>query len=43
MKRVFNELKHDEWTVFITEVSKFVAEGAFDNFRNALSNWLNKV
>ena len=42
MKRVFNELKHDERTVFITEVSKFVAEGAFDNFRNALSNWLNK-
>ena len=42
MKRVFNELKHDERTVFITEVSKFVAEGAFDNFRSALSNWLNK-
>ena len=33
MKRVFNELKHDERTAFITEVSKFVAEGAFDNFR----------
>ena len=43
MKRVFNELKHDDWTAFITEVSKFVAEGAFDNFRNALSNWLNKA
>ena len=42
MKRVFNELKHDDWTAFITEVSKFVAEGALDNFRNALSNWLNK-
>ena len=42
MKRVFNELKHDDWTAFITEVSKFVAEGAFDNFRSALSNWLNK-
>ena len=44
MKRVFNELKHDERTVFITEVSKFVAEGAFDNFRYSLSraNWLNK-
>ena len=42
MKRVFNELKHDERTEFITEVSKFVAEGAFDNFRSALSNWLNK-
>ena len=42
MKRVFNELKHDERTAFITEVSKFVAEGAFDNFRYSLSNWLNK-
>ena len=30
---MFNELKHDERTEFITEVSKFVAEGAFDNFR----------
>ena len=42
MKREFNELKHDAQTEFITEVSKFVAEGAFDNFRNALSNWLTK-
>ena len=42
IKREFNELKHDAPTEFITEVSKFVAEGAFDNFRNALSNWLTK-
>ena len=41
MKRTFNDLKRQPGMAFITEVSKFVAEGAFDNFRKAITNWLN--
>ena len=40
LARVLNELKHDtEEFSFIAEVSKFVAEGARDNFRAAMDRW----
>ena len=40
LARVLNELKHDtEEFRFIAEVSKFVAEGARDNFRVAMDRW----
>ena len=40
LARVLNELKHDtDEFRFIAEVSKFVAEGARDNFRAAMDRW----
>ena len=44
LEKVFNELKHSpEFGMqFVTEVSKFVAQGACRNFRRAYENWRNK-
>ena len=44
MEKLFNELKHDPafGMTFTTEVSKFVAQGACRNFRNAYNRWLAK-
>ena len=41
LEKLFNELKHDEnfGMTFTTEVSKFVAQGAARNFRNAYNRW----
>ena len=40
LARVLNELKHDTGEFrFIAEVSKFVAEGARDNFMVAMRKW----
>ena len=38
MAREFNAVKQDEYP-FVTEVSKFVARGAFRDFGNALQRW----
>ena len=44
LEREFNSLKHDpEFGMrFVTEVSKFVAQGACRDFRRAYENWRNK-
>ena len=42
LQKTLNEIKHDDPNLhFITEVSKFVAEGATKNFGKAIENWLN--
>ena len=38
--RTFNVVKHEHYP-FVTEVSKFVAQGAFRDFGNALQRWWN--
>ena len=44
LEREFNSLKHDpEFGMrFVTEVSKFVAQGACRDFRRAYENWRNR-
>ena len=43
MEKEFNAAKHVNSALsFVTEVSKFVAQGACRNYRNARSRWLNK-
>ena len=40
MAREFNAAKEQDYP-FVSEASKFVAQGAFRNFSNALSRWRN--
>ena len=42
-EKVFNNLKHepDFGTEYVTQVSKFVAQGACRDFRHAYENWRN--
>ena len=43
LEKEFNAVKHTNLALgFVTEVSKFVAQGAYRNYRNARSRWLNK-
>ena len=43
LEKEFNTAKHvNPALAFVTEVSKFVAQGACRNYRNARSRWLNK-
>ena len=43
LEKEFNAVKHvNPALTFVTEVSKFVAQGACRNYRNARSRWLNK-
>ena len=43
LEKEFNAAKHVNPALsFVTEVSKFVAQGACRNYRNARSRWLNK-
>ena len=43
LEKEFNAAKQgNRYLAFITEVSKFVAQGACRNYRNARSRWLNK-
>ena len=43
LEKEFNAAKHvNPALAFVTEVSKFVAQGACRNYRNARSRWLNK-
>ena len=43
LEKEFNAVKHvNPVLTFVTEVSKFVAQGACRNYRNARSSWLNK-
>ena len=43
LEEEFNAAKHiNPALCFVTEVSKFVAQGACRNYRNARSRWLNK-
>ena len=43
LEKEFNAAKHvNSALAFVTEVSKFVAQGACRNYRNARSRWLNK-
>ena len=43
LEKEFNAAKHINPALsFVTEVSKFVAQGACRNYRNARSRWLNK-
>ena len=43
LEKEFNAVKHANPALgFVTEVSKFVAQGACRNYRNARSRWLNK-
>ena len=43
LEKEFNAVKHvNPSLAFVTEVSKFVAQGACRNYRNARSRWLNK-
>ena len=43
LEKEFNAAKHANPSLgFVTEVSKFVAQGACRNYRNARSRWLNK-
>ena len=43
LEKEFNAAKHvNPALTFVTEVSKFVAQGACRNYRNARSRWLNK-
>ena len=43
LEKEFNAAKHiNPALVFATEVSKFVAQGACRNYRNARARWLNK-
>ena len=41
MEKLFNQLKHEPafGMTFTTEVSKFVAQGAYRNFRDAYNRW----
>lgn len=43
MEKLFNEFKHEPafGMTFTTEVSKFVAQGACRNFRDAYNRWLD--
>ena len=42
LQKTLNHIKHEDPSLnFITEVSKFVAEGATKNFGNAIANWLD--
>ena len=44
LEKEFNAVKQtNPMLAFVTEVSKFVAQGACRNYRNARSRWLNKV
>ena len=43
LEKEFNAVKHTNPVLgFVTEVSKFVAQGACRNYRNARSRWLNE-
>ena len=43
LEKEFNAVKRTKHSLaFVTEVSKFVAQGACRNYRNARSRWLNK-
>ena len=43
LEKEFNTVKHvNPSLAFVTEVSKFVAQGACRNYRNTRSRWLNK-
>ena len=43
LEKEFNAVKHVNTSLsFVTEVSKFVAQGACRNYRNARSRWLSK-
>ena len=43
LEKEFNAVKQTNPSLaFVTEVSKFVAQGACRNYRNARSSWLNK-
>ncbi len=43
LEKEFNAVKHANPSLnFVTEVSKFVAQGACRNYRNARSRWLSK-
>ena len=43
LEKEFNSVKStNESLAFVTEVSKFVAQGACRNYRNARARWLNK-
>ena len=43
LEKEFNAVKHANPSLsFVTEVSKFVAQGACRNYRKARSRWLNK-
>ena len=43
LEKEFNAVKYvNPSLAFVTEVSKFVAQGACRNYRNARSRWLNK-
>ena len=43
LEKEFNAAKHTNPSLrFVTDVSKFVAQGACRNYRNARSRWLNK-
>ena len=43
LEQEFNAVKQSNPSLaFVTEVSKFVAQGACRNYRNARSRWLNK-
>ena len=43
LEKEFNAVKHvNPMLGFVTKVSKFVAQGACRNYRNARSRWLNK-
>ena len=43
LEKEFNTAKHVNLSLgFVTQVSKFVAQGACRNYRNARSRWLNK-
>ena len=43
LEKEFNAVKHVNPSLnFVTEVSKFVAQGACRNYRNARSRWLSK-
>ena len=43
LEKEFNAAKHiNPSLAFVTQVSKFVAQGACRNYRNARSRWLNK-
>ena len=43
LEKEFNTAKQVNPTLdFVTEVSKFVAQGAYRNYRNARSRWRNK-
>ena len=43
LEKAFNKVKHQEefGMVYVTEVSKFVAQGACLDFRRAYENWRN--